>query len=145
MTRHPLQARCPQHRRPLVFLLVLSVIGCGGNPNEGEVSGTVTYQGQPLPTGTVSFLDSSNKWLASSAINKGNYALRSKVPTGPVKITVTTQGSRPGGRAPKSGITNKAGKPLVVIPIPAKYGSADQSGLTYTVKPGANEYNIELQ
>jgi hypothetical protein len=105
----------------------------------------VTYQGQPLPTGTVSFLDSSNKWLASSAINKGNYALRSKVPTGPVKITVTTQGSRPGGRAPKSGITNKAGKPLVVIPIPAKYGSADQSGLTYTVKPGANEYNIELQ
>ena len=36
------------------------------------------------------------------------------------------------------------GEPTSVISIPAKYGSADQSGLTYTVKPGANTYNIEL-
>ena len=34
---------------------------------------------------------------------------------------------------------------LTAFPIPAKYGSADQSGLTYTVKPGPNTYNIELQ
>ena len=82
MNRHPLQARSPQRRRPLVFLVVLAVIGCA-KENEGAVSGTVMYQGKPLPMGTVSFLDSSNQWLASSPINKkGQYEIRGKVPVG---------------------------------------------------------------
>jgi hypothetical protein len=106
------------------------------------------YQGKPLTMGTVSFLDSSNQWLASSRINKkGQYEIQSKVPVGPVKITVTTPGSsKAGGRPPNVGARNKLGEPFPqVVPIPAKYGSADQSGLTYTVKPGANTYDIELQ
>jgi hypothetical protein len=128
-------------------LVVLAVLGCGGNKNECEVSGTVTYQGKPLPMGTVSFLDSSNQWLASSPITKGKYTIKGKVPVGPVKITVTTPGSSPGkfgGRRPNVGAKNKFGEPLEVIPIPAKYSSAGSSGLTYTVQPGPNEYNIDL-
>jgi hypothetical protein len=94
--------------------------------------------------GTVTFLDSSNKFLASSAISDGKYAI--KVPVlGPVKITVTTPSSSPGGRGRKVPTKSKGGAPISVISIPAKYGSADQSGLTYTVKSGSNTYNIELQ
>ena len=137
---HPSHTRSPRRRRPLVFLVILAVIGCGGNKNVGQVSGTVNYQGKPLPIGTVSFLDSSNQSLASSAINDGTYAIPVKVPAGPVKVIVTTPG-RVSGRLPK----NKSGESVTVISIPAKYGSADQSGLTYTVQPGPNEYNIELQ
>jgi hypothetical protein len=143
MNPHPAPVSSPQLR--IVFLVLLAVIGCGGNKNEFEVSGTVRYQGQPLPTGTVSFLDSSNQWLASSAINDGTYAIRGKMPDGPVKITVTTLGSSSGGPHPFVLRKKKSREPLMVIPIPAKYGSADQSGLTYTVQPGANEYNIDLQ
>jgi hypothetical protein len=123
----------------------LAVLGCGGNKNEGQVSGTVTYQGKPLPIGTISFLDSSNQALASSAINNGTYALPVKVPVGPVKAIVTTPGSSSGGRRPTVVRNNKRVEKITVIPIPGKYGSADQSGLTYTVKRGPNEYNIDLQ
>jgi hypothetical protein len=106
----------------------------------GQVSGTVTYQGKPLPIGTVSFLDSSNQHLASSAINDGTYAIPVKVPVGPVKVIVATPG-RVSGRLPKT----KSGESHTVISIPAKYGNTDSSGLTYTVKPGPNEYKIDLQ
>jgi hypothetical protein len=148
MHRHPAQARSPQRRRPLVFLVVLAVIGCGGNKNEGQVSGTVTYQGNPLPIGSVSFLDSNNQWLASAPIAKGWYVMPVKVPVGPVKITVTTPGSSSGesGRPrPIVARKKKVGEPLSVVSIPAKYGSADQSGLTYTVQPGSQTHDIDLQ
>jgi hypothetical protein len=126
-------------------LVVLAVIGCGGDKNVGQVSGTVTYQGKPLPIGTVSFLDSSNHALASSAINNGAYATPGKVPVGPIKAIVTTPSSSSGGRRPTVVRNNKRVEKIRVIPIPAKYGSADSSGLGYTVKPGANTYNIELE
>ena len=144
MNPHPAPARRTELR--IVFLVLLAVIGCGGNKNEFEVSGTVRYQGQPLPTGTVSFLDSSNQWLASSPITKGKYTIKGKVPVGPVKITVTTPGSsKTGGRPPNVKAKNKLGEPFPqVIPIPAKYSSADSSGLTYTVKPGENNFDIDL-
>ena len=143
MNRHPAPARSPQPR--IVLLVFLAVLGCGENKNEGEISGTVTYQGQPLPWGTVTFLDSSNKFLASSAISDGKYAI--KVPVlGPVKITVTTPANSSGGRGSKLVSKRTGGAPISsVISIPAKYGSADQSGLSYTVKPGRSEYNIDLQ
>jgi hypothetical protein len=145
MNRHLLPTRRPQRRFP--FLVLLAVIGCSANKNEGEISGAVTYQGQPLPQGSVSFFDSNNKYLASSAIVNGTYATSAplKVPIGPVKITVTTPSSSSGGRRSKSVTKSKSGETISVISIPGKYGSADQSGLTYTVKPGANTYNIELQ
>jgi hypothetical protein len=124
----------------------MTVIGCSANKNEGEVSGTVTYQGQPLPVGTVSFFDSSNKYLVSTAITKGTYATPTplKVPIGSVKISVTTPNSSRVRRFKNVG-DSKAGATIPVIAIPAKYGSAEQSGLNYTIKPGANTYNIELQ
>jgi hypothetical protein len=144
MNRHPSQARVPQCRRPLVFLVVLAVIGCE-NKTVGEITGTVTYQGQPLPTGTVSFWDSNNQCLASAPLFEGKYTAPVKVPVGAVKITVTTPGNSSGSRRTNMVRKNKRGEKISVIPIPAKYGNAEQSGLTYTVKPGANTYNIELQ
>jgi hypothetical protein len=105
----------------------------------------VTYQGQPLPIGTVSFWDSNNQCLASLRLFEGKYAAPVKVPVGPVKITVTTPASSSGGRRSNMVHKNKRVEKISVIPIPAKYGNADQSGLTYTVKPGPNTYNIDLQ
>jgi hypothetical protein len=39
----------------IVSLLLAATIGCGGGPAGYEVSGKVTYGGQPLPSGSVQF------------------------------------------------------------------------------------------
>jgi hypothetical protein len=144
MNRHPVLTRSLQRRLWPVFLVVLASCGCGGN-KEGKVSGTVTYQGQPLPYGNVTFVDSSNHLLASSVINKGNYAM-GKVPVGPVKITVTTPAD-PSKTIKKSSpeMQRKVARRPNPIAIPAKYGNPDQAGLTYTVQPGKQEHNINLE
>src|SRR5262245_50664021 len=66
-----------------VLLVALVCIGCV-RPT-GEISGTVTYRGKPLPSGTVTCLDVNNQALGSSAISQGSYSI-ARVPVGPVKI-----------------------------------------------------------
>lgn len=39
----------------IVSLLLAATLGCGGGPAGYEVSGKVTYGGQPLPSGSVQF------------------------------------------------------------------------------------------
>jgi hypothetical protein len=34
---------------------------------------------------------------------------------------------------------------LIRLNVPAKYGLPDQSGLTYTVQPGSQDHNIDLE
>jgi hypothetical protein len=139
------------------FVLLLALIGSGCSRPKSEVSGTVTYQGKPVPIGTVTFLDANNKAVGSSAIANGKYAMI-KAPEGPVKILVTTPPPPPGGAASVSAILKKGtlkGKtlpsdlpsepPPVPIAVPAKYGIVDQTDLTYTVQPGAQEHAIELK
>jgi len=46
-------------------LVVMSGMGCGGAASDGPrrytISGTVTYQGQPIPVGTISFEPDTEK------------------------------------------------------------------------------------
>jgi hypothetical protein len=141
----------------LVLLVVLAESGCGAK--RGDVSGTVTYQGKPLPLGTVTFMDAKNESLGSSPITQGKYAI-AKVPVGLVKVIVSTPPpltgkdpphplfkAKPRAESPKKA---KRGERLTpdpgsVISIPDKYRSPDQSDLTYTVTPGENTFEIELK
>lgn len=41
--------------RLTVLLLLLVLVGCESKPKLAEVSGTVTFKGQPIPAGDVSF------------------------------------------------------------------------------------------
>jgi hypothetical protein len=153
--------------RRLIGLVLPVVIffsfGCG--KPRGDISGKVTYQGQPVPDGTITFFDADNKQVGSSSLSEaGEYSLI-KVPAGPVKITVTTA-LGPSNRR-KSEDTPSAGPKKVQVPegaqpdapkwrggaparrrvvtVPAKYNSPDQSGLTYTVQPGKQEHNFDLE
>jgi hypothetical protein len=120
-----------------MLLCMLSGCGAGG----GSVSGTITYQGKPLPTGAVTFSGGENGSVTvSSPITDGKYAM-TEVPVGPVKISVTTPPPSP---PPPPG-TPAAAPATETIPIPQKYAFADQSGLTYTVKSGAQTYDIKLE
>jgi hypothetical protein len=72
----------------LVFLpALLAVTGCG--KKTGEVSGTVTFKGKPLPMGKIVFSD--GKRSGSGDIFEGKYTVE-KAPAGDnIKVTINTQ------------------------------------------------------
>ncbi len=128
----------------LVVLSLAAGLGCGGDKKgSSKVSGTVNYEGTPLPSGTVTFFDAKQQIVGSASIQNGNYVMEG-VPTGKVAVTVTT----PPPIAPNTSHRPKdmpGDPPVPVVPIPPIYGNPQQSGLSYDVKPGSQDYPIELR
>lgn len=128
----------------LALVLVVGVVaGCGGG-RKGEVSGTISYQGKPLPSGEITFFNNDKQIVGGASIRDGKYKA-SSLPPGPVKITVNTSG--PDTSVDKKAVPQSEGKPISAasIDIPPRYSTPDQSDLTYEVKPGVQEHPIELK
>lgn len=124
-------------------LLVFSGCGAGGGPR-ANVKGKISYNGQPLPVGTITFV--GEKVVASGQIINGEYAVP-QAPVGPVKISVSTP-------APVSAMQMNqkvegksfGGQDTNVVQVPSNYSNPDFSGLTYTVtKDSPQTYDIELK
>ena len=118
--------------------LAFALAGCGGDPT-GTVSGTVTYKGKPLPTGTVAFIAKDKPPITGAIESSGRYSV-ARVPVGPVTIAVSTPPAWPKGARSTTSMPM-----LETVAIPAKYNTPEQSGLTYTVTPGSQEHPIELK
>jgi hypothetical protein len=138
----------------LVLPALLLCLGCGGR--KGEVSGKVTYRGKPLPAGAVTFFGPGDQMVGSAAIFADGAYRIPKVPVGPVRITVSAPATIRDPKAPqrKGGkridphdrkAIEEAKKSLIRLDVPSKFGLPDQSGLTYTVQPGSQEHNIDLE
>jgi hypothetical protein len=125
----------------MLSLFALVVAGCG--KRMGEVSGTVKYRGQVLPSGNVTFFGADKQIVGSSSITDGKYKVP-QVPPGEVKITVTTPpaANQMANRAPAP--PKDMPPPIASIGIPQQYGNPEQSGLNYNVKPGSQEHPIDL-
>jgi len=129
--------------------------GCGRTGSETTVSGKVTLGDQPV-AGVVTFVDSSNKEVASSPIGAdGTYRVE-KIPTGQYKVVVKAGlGAAPpiAGQPP----TPKDAKPIEMKDMgsmpgaqktaspPKKYQTASTSDLSFEVKSGKNTYDIALK
>jgi hypothetical protein len=125
---------------PLLVLLGFGLSGCGGK--HGTVSGKVTYQGQPLTSGLVIFVDRDGKVTQPAGIEvDGSYAA-DKVPVGPMAVCVETHPLSGGDGGPN---TAKDQLRPRYVPLPTRYKDAKQSGLSLDVKPGQNVYDIELR
>ena len=140
--------RLSQMMQTFLWLAVLSFaaadMGCGSSKGGAKVSGTVKYQGQPLPSGNVTFFDAKKEIVGSAEITNGSYSMTG-VPPGKVNISVTTPPAMPidpSNPAPKD---MKGEAPVPGVPIPPQYGNPEQSGLTYDVKPGPQDHPIELR
>jgi hypothetical protein len=130
--------------------------GCGGGPPTGTVSGTVTLDGQPLKTGTVTFVTSENRQYHGT-IQEGAYRVE-KVPIGEVKIAISVPTPPPmpkgvpqgqfgppkGAGAPEEALKAYSGGGQY-IQIPSHYTDPERSGLRYEVKPGSQTYDIPLK
>lgn len=122
----------------LALFMLLFIAGCGGKPT-GTVSGKVTFRSEPVAMGTIAFL-ATDGTVCSAMIRDGRYAV-SKVPVGPVTLTVSAHAPpptvSPDGRGPD--------RMPKSIPIPERYADHKNSGLTFDVVSGSQVYDVDLQ
>ncbi len=127
----------------LAACFVVAVSGCGGD-GRVAIEGTVTFDGQPLPAGQISFLPMSGTKgpAAGAAIKDGAFTIASEGGTFAGKFRVEVTATRPSNR---KAMDHETGR-MVNVPqqfIPPKYNV--QSQLTADVKPGEeNKFNFEL-
>jgi hypothetical protein len=124
------------------------VVGCGDSgPKRYGVSGTVTYKGQPIKSGLISFIPEGSEASAGGAsIIDGKYDIPSKpglpagkyevsvnVPTAGGKKQAVTEDEAPGGGGEKE--TRET--------LPVKYN--ENTELKAEVKDGQTEFNFNLK
>lgn len=118
----------------LSVILLLHMVGCGKQqqqpPNRVEVSGMVTFDGKPLPAGTIRFVSESDANVRPSfPIDQGKYSSK-RGPIGKCKVSVETSSLLLGNKA-------------AYVEIPEAYENAETSGFTAELKPGDNS-NVDF-
>jgi len=121
-------------------LLLLSTSGCGGGggPELGDVSGTVTLDGQPLANASVTFSPAQGRGSDATTDAQGRYRLRFTaqeygVVLGDHTVRITTAGVSD----PETG---ESIEPTVTVP--AKYNT--ETELTAKVEGGKETINFPL-
>lgn len=122
-----------------LVLPLVGLFGCGdgGAPKRVIVSGAVTFNGKPVPTGMIRFLpDSSSPVpMGGASIVEGRYRADSRggVPVGTHRIEIEAFQSKPGTTA---GPMVDRGGPSVQY-LPERYNVKSQ--MQMTIEPGSGE------
>lgn len=129
----------------LLAFIWLTSTGCGsGIPVVGEVSGVVTYQDKPVTAGMVKFVpESGGNYASGSLDHEGKYRVVG-IPPGNCKVAIETSNFKNMSPPPEEMAKDIKIKRPVYVEIPPKYEIAEKSGLTFSVKEGKNDYNIQL-
>lgn len=117
----------------------LSLTGCGGSggPATYTVSGTVTLDGAPVPTGKIAFRDPEGAVASAGGdITDGQFTIKSQPGRKQVEITA----HRETGEFDESNPGEKI--PLREQYIPARYNS--ETTLEEEVQAGSNQFTFEL-
>jgi hypothetical protein len=149
----------------LIAMVLLALVGCSREWPTSEVQGVVTYKGEPVPLGMITFMAADDSGRADTAsIMDGNYTLP-RAPVGNVTIQISGSGGTVAGASPanakrkltkgqiklaesmgaKIGSNSSETQPKrPPFKLPTKYANASTSGLTYEVRPGDQTYDIDL-
>ena len=125
----------------MLLIMAALVMGCGKKtgPTLHQVSGIVKLNGEPLDTGSISFIPTNGEGAtAGGVIDEGKYSV--KVPAGAKRVEI---------KAPKVVGQRKAydtaDSPMIDIVkerLPAKYHAA--STLTITIKGNQKDADFDL-
>jgi hypothetical protein len=135
-----------------VFLLLAALPGAGGCARQlASVSGSVSYRGKPVTSGSVIVKSADGERVASAPIlPDGTFRLR-RAPTGPVKVAVDNPApprsvpAHPGKNAPEADEVREAAEQARrFVALPPRYKDPDLSGITTTLQGGANTFDITL-
>ncbi len=99
------------------------------------VSGKVTFNGQPLPLGTIIFKSENDaNYRIPTMISNGEYSTK-RAPIGKCKVAIETE-------------SLTLGNSKDYVPIPKHYGSFEDSGFSADLVAGENknvDFSLEAQ
>jgi hypothetical protein len=118
-----------------VFLFFLT--GCGDPV--GKVSGMVTYKGEPVTTGAISF-NMKGKGVAQDAKldSNGKFTMSGPLPVGTYHVCYVPA-------APEPQDPRKGPAPVIATVVPEKYQDLQTTDLSIAVKAGKNEIPISFK
>ena len=125
----------------LVILTFLCAVGCGGRKDMGRVSGTVTYQGKPVPEAVLRFTVKDKSPGLARTDAAGRYTLNTLRKgdggfAGASVVTITPW-VEPFIERPDDAITGRKPPPEVPRPdIPDRYRTADKTPLAAEIIAG---------
>jgi len=125
-----------------LFLLLFALPFAGGcSDGLGDVTGTVTLDGQPVPDGSITFVsqDQNDPRREGAVITAGKFAAR--IPPGQYKLELNAQ-KVVGTRTQKSFDGTPETVPTTAELFPPKYNT--QSQLVHEIKAGANSLPLDL-
>lgn len=142
----------------LLVVVAMTTIGCGPKrPPTAKVTGTVTYQGKSLPTGTIIFevdgaRPATGKIVDGNIVDVTTFDKNDGVSIGVAKIavmareeveeTIAATGDPSASGRPPANYMGMGGKSL----IPPHYGKPETSKLTTTIEKGkVNAINLALE
>ena len=148
-----------------LLLLFAATLGCGHDPNLGQVSGIVTYKGEPVEGATVSFLPVSTDGVLAVGTTDadGRYVLAAPVQkgvsqgafSGTYNVTIRKLEVTPSendrlyqeGKITYSELQSRGGggggTSRDILPV--RYRNAQQSGLEAEIQAKTrNEFNFDL-
>jgi hypothetical protein len=104
-----------------LFAVVLAAgPAAAADPELGTVEGTVTFNGKPVPDGTITFHLPDGQFVGAM-LKDGKYRV-DRVPAGTAKVTVQSK----------------------KVPIPAKFADEETALLTVEMKAGKNAFDVNL-
>lgn len=119
-----------------IVILAVGLLGCSNEKPKGSVSGTVTFGGKPVTSGSVLFSDATTGTGATASLDtSGKYRIDS-IPTGSYQVAITP----PPAPAPHE----RQQQAMQRVPVPPKYQNSQTSGLTATVGEGTNEASFNF-
>jgi hypothetical protein len=143
--------RRPHAVRVLLVALGLGAVLAGCRPSQGELRGTVTYNGKPLQQGNVQFLAQDGIPRTARIGPDGKFMVA--MPAGTAKVLVVSVDEQKLGQfttalAGRGGPAGRAAPPRMprgsFSQIPQRYADWDASGLTVEVASGATVHDFAL-
>jgi hypothetical protein len=139
-------------------MFALLVVGCGPSQRLGNVSGTVTYQGEPIKNGAIVFevpgaRPATGKIVDGQITEVTTFEKGDGVPVGMANISVTATDAPEGSAAPgpnstdpgtQTDMSNYMGMGAESI-IPPHYNDPASSGLSWDIKAGDNTLTLDLK
>lgn len=116
-----------------VLLIMLFVSGCGSQPPSGNVTGTITWKGQPVTEGVVSLYSSQTGTGGNALIQSDGTFHIKNVRLGSYEVQIAAP-----EKEPESPQTKKDS-----FPIPIKQRT--NNGFTCTVQKGDNQLVLDFK